>query len=171
MPSMRVFLPASSTMLARWAAAGQVSDLASAHAVTPALRSWLGEQADLEELEYVALGEAAETSLRLLAADDEASPRRIVLAADVEMLLAPAGRPDAPHSLVSAPDPVPLRRVVSVLVDDDDALAAVRRATAALRAGVGGDELDELTDAAAGFELMWYDVSEIGQVLGLVAPR
>ena len=51
-------------------------------AVTPALREAYAS-GDAEELEYAAMTEAARASLRLLAADPAAPPRRVVLAAEM----------------------------------------------------------------------------------------
>ena len=51
-------------------------------AVTPALREAY-VSGDAEELEYAALTEAARASLRLIAADPVAPPRRVVLAAEI----------------------------------------------------------------------------------------
>lgn len=166
---MRVFIPATARLLAAWAEAGEIGGIAVAHAVTPALQRWLG-QAEADELEYVALGEAAEACLRLLAADADSPRHRIVLAADVDLLLAPAGA-RAPYSLVSIGEPVSMRRVVSVLVDDSDAVPAVERAVGGVRDGVTGEEFEALLDQATGHELMWFDVTEVPHVLGLVAGR
>src|SRR3954464_14983342 len=52
------------------------------YAVTPALREWYAS-ADLEELEYAAMSDAAKDSLRLLAADPDAPSRRVVVVAEV----------------------------------------------------------------------------------------
>ena len=93
---MRVFLPSTLPALARalqtgqLTSPGQLSDAGQAgqegsapgFAVTPALREAYAS-GDEEELEYAALTEAARASLRLLAADPAAPPRRVVLAAEL----------------------------------------------------------------------------------------
>ena len=84
---MRIFVPTTVGGLRRLLADGHVQPLSgTAFALTPALReSYLA--GDEEELEYVAMTEAARASLRLLAtelaADPEAPARRAVVAAEV----------------------------------------------------------------------------------------
>src|SRR5690606_30974356 len=79
-PGVRVFVPGTFPILRRWHAARLV-DAPTAFAVTPALREWYAN-GDSEELEYAALTHAARASLRLLAEDPDAPPRRVVVAAD-----------------------------------------------------------------------------------------
>lgn len=161
---MRVFLPTTATQLSDWAQAGVLTGIRSAHAVTPALADLL-PAADSEELEYMAAGEAGEASLRLIAESGESVARRVVLAADLEVMV--ADRAAQPQSLVRVPDAVPVSSIVSLHVDDDDAEPAVAEAVRALVDGVDGDELAALLDAAAEYELMWFDLSELPVVLSL----
>src|SRR5271170_5326261 len=80
---MRVFLAATLPALAAALQTGQVgSGPRPGFAVTPALREAYAS-GDAEALEYAALTEAARASLRLLAADPAAPPRRVVLAAEI----------------------------------------------------------------------------------------
>src|SRR5437667_3144200 len=86
---MRVFLPSTLPALAEALRAGQVGSGAGpdpgpqpGYAVTPALREAYAS-GDEEELEYAALTEAARASLRMLASDTAAPPRRVVLAAEL----------------------------------------------------------------------------------------
>src|SRR5579863_9444145 len=86
---MRVFLPSTLPALAQALQAGHVglvglvgSGPLPGFAVTPALREAYAS-GDTEELEYAALAEAARASLRMLAGDPAAPPRRVVLAADI----------------------------------------------------------------------------------------
>ncbi|MEV1204656.1 DUF6912 family protein, partial [Microbispora rosea] len=66
---MRVYLPSTIPALARVVAAGELGPAPlTGFAVTPALIEWYAS-GDTEELEYVALTEAARGSLRMLAAD------------------------------------------------------------------------------------------------------
>ncbi len=63
--------------------AGQIGPAPVAgFAVTPALREWYAS-GDLEELEYVAMTQAARASLRMLHVDTKAPRRRVVLAAEL----------------------------------------------------------------------------------------
>ena len=161
---MRVFLPSTLPALAEVLRAGQVgSDPGPqpGYAVSPALREAYAS-GDEEELEYAALTEAARASLRLLANDNAAPPRRVVLAAD---LPAEQVKPDAhdhepARVLVSAA--VPLARLASALVDDAEAGQDVRAAVDALEAADAGDEDAKFAvDGAEGHELGWYATQEL----------
>src|SRR5258708_33503493 len=79
---MRVYLPFTMPTLARLLAEDQTAPRVRGYAVTPALREWYSSGDD-EELEYVALTQAARASLRLLLADPQAPWRRVVLAAQL----------------------------------------------------------------------------------------
>ncbi|GAB2676075.1 DUF6912 family protein [Thalassiella azotivora] len=166
---MRVYLPTTLTALARAHADGrfEAHPGVGAHAVTPALREWFAEADDVEELEYAALLDAAESSLAVLAQDGAAPRRRVVLAAEVDdALVHPQAREVA--SAVRLSGPVPLADVVSVHVDELDAQQAVAAAVEALPAARAGDEDARFTvDGADGHDLLWYDVTEIPD---LVAP-
>ena len=158
---MRVYLPATLTTLAEAAAAGGFATR-EAHAVTAAVREWYTE-GDVEELEFTALTDAAEAALALLAEDERAPRRRVVVAADVEDRAArPGGRF---RSSVTLDGEVPLRAVVSVHVDEPEAEPTVRAAVGALSlAAAGDDDAQFLLDEAEACDLLWYDVSEIGDL-------
>ncbi|MYR91729.1 hypothetical protein GTY41_44180, partial [Streptomyces sp. SID685] len=80
---MRVYVPLTLPGLAEAHRTGELgAGPFTGYAVTPALRAWYRSD-DVEELEYAALGRAALASLRLLAADEDAPRRRIVVAVDV----------------------------------------------------------------------------------------
>ena len=159
---MRVYLPATIPMLARWLAAGQAPP-GTAYAVTPALREWYREGGE-EELEYAAQLAAARASLDLLADDVDAPRRRVVVAADVTDLdVAPLGEPRAAASLGVA---VPLSHWASALVDDDDSEAVVSAAVTALGAAAAGDDdAAFLVDEAEATELGWWAVQELSDLL------
>lgn len=151
------------------AAPGTATAELTAFAVTPGLREWYLDD-DLEELEYAASREAARASLRLLAADPTAAPRRVVVAADVADD-AVTVRDDLDRGVVRVAGPVPLRQVAAAHVDDADAEEAVRAATAAIDAADLGDVDAEATvDDAEGFELAWYATQELGAFLELLGP-
>lgn len=163
---MRIYLSATLPLLARAHATGHYAETgAFAHAVTPALREWYTE-GDPEELEYAALLEAAEGSLRLLAADGTAPRRRVVVAAEVaDSLVAPVPVEPA-RSTVALRGPVTAASVVSVHVDDDQAAQDVAAAARALPAAARGNEDARFTvEAADAHDLLWYDVSEIPTLL------
>ncbi len=164
---MRVYLAATMPVLAAMLAAGEIGPAPLAgYAVTPALREWYAS-GDLDELEYAAMAVAARASLRLLAADDGAPPRRVTLAADVpDDQVSACGSVDEPAAVkVSAA--VPLARVASAHVDDPEAAADVRAAAAAIPAADHGDEDAKFTvDGAEGHELAWYAVQELPYLFG-----
>jgi hypothetical protein len=174
---VRVFLPATLPRLKAALQAGEVGPApVAAYAVTPALREWYAEGDD-EELEYVAMTDAARASLGLLdaelAADLHGVPRRVVLAADVEASAVrwspvPAAAVDAKpaagepsRSAVTLTGPVPLRAVVSAHVDDVEAESAVAAAAASVvAASLGSDDAQFALDEAEGHELLWWHPSE-----------
>jgi hypothetical protein len=161
---MRVYLP---TTLPGLAAAHGVGGLhpgtapLAGHAVTPAVREWY-VAGDLEELEYAALTEAAEASLRLLAADPAAPRRRVVVAADLpDVAVRPAGGQRF-RSAVEVAGLVRLASIASVHVDEAQSEPVVAAALGALEAAdAGDDDARFLLDEAEAAELLWYDVSEL----------
>jgi hypothetical protein len=160
---MRIYLPLTLPLL-RCARAGQAFGAqVQAHAVTPAVREWYVE-GDLEELEYSALIDAAESSLRLLARDPTAPRRRVVVAAEVpDGTAVPGG---AERSSVQLGVPVAFEHVVSVHVDAEDASAAIGQAIAALPAAdAGDDDARFVLDGAEAHDLLWYDITELGDLL------
>ncbi|MBV1944789.1 hypothetical protein [Streptomyces sp. BV129] len=164
---MRVYVPLTLPGLAKAHETGVLAaDPFAAYAVTPALREWCGTE-DLEELEYAALGEAANASLRLLAADPEAAPRRIVVAVDVPDR---AVAPD-PEGLgeVTVAASASLAKAAAVHADADDAEADVIVAARAVEAAEDGDDAARAAvDGAEDHELLWFATQEIP---GLLAPR
>jgi predicted aminopeptidase len=159
---MRVFLPSTLPGLAEILRTGQVSPLV-AFAVTPALREAYAS-GDQEELEYVALTAAARASLRLLAADPDAPPRRVVLAAEVDD--GSVSWPDldamAAAAEVTISAPVPVAKLASAHVDDEEAAADITAAVQALPAAdVGDEDAAFVVDGAEGHELGWYASQEL----------
>lgn len=164
---MRVYLASTMPALAEALKAGEIGPAPLAgFAVTPALREWYAS-GDLEELEYAALTVAARASLRLLAADDQAPPRRVALAAEVpDSQVSPGHDPDDPAA-VTIIARVPVARLASAHIDDPEATADVRAAVAALPAADRGDEDAKfLVDGAEGNELLWYAVQELSYLFG-----
>jgi uncharacterized protein DUF6912 len=162
---MRVYLPFTLPTLARLLADEQAAPVRG-YAVTPALREWYSS-GDEEELEYVALTQAARASLRLLHADPRAPGRRVVLAAEVpeEQVVAVAGF-DEP-ALVEIKVAVRVRDVLSGHIDDPGATADVRAAVDALPAADSGDDDARfIVDGAEGHELLWYATQELRHVTG-----
>jgi hypothetical protein len=163
---MRVYLPFTLPALAKLLGEAQTAACARGYAVTPALREWYSSGDD-EELEYVAMTQAARASMRLLVAEPGSAPRRVVLAAEVpqDQVTAVAGF-DEP-ALVEVGIPVRLADVVSGHIDDPRAEADVSAAMAALPAADDGDEDAKFTvDGAEGHELLWYATQELWHVTG-----
>lgn len=163
---MRVYLPFTMPALARLLAEDQTAPRVRGYAVTPALREWYSSGDD-EELEYVALTQAARASLRLLLADPQAPGRRVVLAAELpeEQVAGIAGF-DEP-ALVEIKVAVRVRDVVSGHIDDPGAAADVRAAVDALPdADSGDDDARFVVDGAEGHELLWFATQELRHLLG-----
>jgi len=162
---VRIYLPATTSVLRRLVETSECGPAPlTAFAVTPGLREWYVDD-DIESLEYAAMLEAARASLRLLAADPAAAPRRVVVAAELPDAVVVV-RDDLDLGVVRLADPVLLRQVVSVHVDDDDAEPAVRAATAVIDAADLGDpDASDRVDDTEGFELAWYASQEAADLL------
>jgi hypothetical protein len=166
---MRVYLPATLTMLDRWLAAGSATatDLDSAAAVcavTPTLREWYHD-ADLDELEHAAQVDASIGSLHLLAVDTAAGRRRVVLAIDVADD-AVRGDPQRGRSAVRISGSFPVAAWACALIDAPDAEGAVRVAVAGLdAAGAGDADARFALGEAEAYELGWYAVQELPHVV------
>jgi hypothetical protein len=159
---MRVFLPSTLPAVAQALLAGQVGPgPLPGFAVTPALRESYAS-GDTEELEYAALTEAARASLRLLADNPAAPPRRVVLAAEIPAEhVKPDPRDGEPARVVIKQD-VQLKDLAAAHVDAPAAEADVRSAVQALPAADAGDEDARFTvDGAEGHELGWYATQEL----------
>ena len=114
--------------------------------------------------------EAARASLRLLAAeledDPKASPRRVVVAADVEGVRL---RPDLDAAAVTVPGPVPVTAVAAVHVDGAAAEEAVRAAAMVVHGADLGDPDDEFVlGDAEDHEMAWYAPHELPFLLELL---
>jgi hypothetical protein len=159
---MRVYLPTTLTALPGILAAGEIAPAPlSGYAVTPSLREAYAS-GDEEELEYIAMLSAARESLRLLAADKTAPRRRVVLAVDVQDSLATAVPYGDEPAAVTIEAAVPLSKVASGHVDDEEAepdVAAAAEASPAADAGV--DDAQFTVDGADGRELAWYATQEL----------
>ena len=161
---MRVYLPSTISAVAGLLAAGEISAPGRGYAVTPALREWYSS-GDIEELEYAAMLHAARESLRMLAADQTAPRRRVVLAADLadEQVSTNSGV-DEP-GLIEITEPIRLGDIVSGHVDDAGASAEIAAAVAALAAAdAGDDDARFAVDQAEGHELAWYATQELGDL-------
>jgi hypothetical protein len=162
---VRVYVPSTLPAVAGLLRTGEIhGSPVRGFAVTPSLREWYSS-GEIEELEYVAMMNAARASLRLLAADPDAPRRRVVLAAEVpdRQVTASAGF-DEP-GLVEIGSPVALRDIVSGHVDEPGAASEIGAAVLALPAADDGDDDARfVVDGAEGFELLWYASQELGDL-------
>ena len=167
---VRVYLPATTSILRELVDEGRLAGPRTAFAVTPGLREFysLSEaEADTEELEYAALLAAARASLRLLDLDPTAARRRVVLAADLpDSAVTPIDDADTERGAVRVTTDIALPNVASAHLDDaaaeDDVRAAVN---VVLEADLGSDDAQFVVDQAEGHELAWYATQEIGPAL------
>lgn len=162
---MRVYLPGTSTMLARLSQSGSLGPVPiTAFAVTPGLREYYLDD-DIEELEYAASAQAARAALRLISADPSAAKRRVVISADVPDEFV-AVRDDLDYGVVRISVEVPIGWCASVHLDDADAQATIAAAASEIDAADLGDHAaEEKVDDAEGFELCWYATQEIEELL------
>ncbi|WP_092778389.1 DUF6912 family protein [Actinokineospora terrae] len=167
---MRVYIPATVAMLRELNADGELAAITgTAFALTPALRESYATGGE-EELEYVAMLDAAKASLRLLGTELTTDPdvpmRRAVIAADVDGVEL---RPDLDHSVVKLAGPVPLKVIASVHLDTEEAAVAVRAAVAAVDAADMGDpDAEFVLGDAEDHELAWYAPQELPFLLELL---
>ena len=167
---MRVYIPATLSMLRTLVDSGELIPVAgTAFALTPMLRESYAA-GDTEELEYVAMNEAARASLRLLAPELEDDPaalaRRVVVAADVERVRL---RPDLDDAAVTITGSVAACAVAAVHVDVAEAEDAVRAAVAVVDAADLGDPDAEFAlGDAEDHDMAWYAAQEIAFLLELL---
>ena len=170
---MRVYLPATTTVLRRLVEDGRLVGPHTAFAVTDDLRRFYANSdaaADTEELEYAALLSAARASLRLLDIDPLAPRRRVVISADVpDAAVTAIEDTDADHGAVRVSADISVGDVASAHIDgaeaEDDVRAAVN---VVLEADLGSEDAQFVVDQAEGHELAWYATQEIGPALELL---
>jgi hypothetical protein len=170
---VRVYLPATTSVLRTLVDDGALPGPHTAFAVTPMLREFYelsDAEADTEELEYAALLAAARASLRLLDIDPMAVRRRVVLAADVPgAAVRPVDDPDTDRGAVRVEGDIRVQDVASAHIDVGDAEDDVRAAVnVVLEADLGSEDAQFVVDQAEGHELAWYARQEIGPALDLL---
>ena len=161
---VRVFLPATFSMLAELEETGQLTARSGwGFALTPALREFYTE-GDEEEIEYSAFLEASMASLRLLAiGDEEKFPhRRVVISVDVdESVVTP--KPDMGEPVVAL-DPATITKdnLQAIHVDIEESEATTAKAIDAIDNADLGDEDAGLAvgDALDNF-MAFYDPTEL----------
>jgi hypothetical protein len=167
---VRVYLPATTTVLERFLDQGRLEGPQTVFTVTPQLRGFYELSESDEELEYAALLAAARASLRLIDNDPSAARRRVVLAADVpEGSVTPLEDDAVDAGAARTTADIELRDVASAHIDvaeaEDDVRAAVN---VVIEADLGSEDAQFLVDQAEGHELAWYATQEIGPAIDLL---
>lgn len=173
---MRVYLPATLPMLREAVHSGEFRPVRGiGFAVTGSLEAEYAG-ADTEDLEYVAMHDAALASLRLIASEG-AEPVRVVLAVDApadrgagraaaDGALDVEVRGDLDRAAVTLTGPVPWRTVASVHLDGGDVSPVIRAAAdAVVAADLGDMDAAVLVGEAEDIDLGWYAPSEIGYLV------
>ncbi len=163
---MRIYVPSTLTTLAAAARNQQLHVLhGTAFGVTKALVQAYPD-GNTEELEYLAMLDAARASLRLMAAEDRDGRRttlRVVVAADVNEV---TERDDLDRAVVRVAPQVPWSAVAAVHIDGADAAQAVAAAIEIIdSADVGDLDAEFVLGSAEDFDLAWYAPSEIAYLL------
>jgi hypothetical protein len=167
---VRVYLPATTTVLQRLLDQGRLEGPLTVFTVTPQLRNFYELSDSDEELEYAALLAAARASLRLMDVDPTAARRRVVIAADVpDATVTPIEDDAADAGAARTTAAVGLADIASAHIDvaeaEDDVRAAV---DVVLEADLGSEDAQFVVDQAEGHELAWYASQEIGPALDLL---
>jgi hypothetical protein len=168
---VRVYLPATTSVLQRLVDDGVLPGPHTVFAVTPQLREFYElSDANTEELEYAALLAAARASLRLIDVDPTAARRRVVIAADVpDAAVGPIDDPDTDRGAARVEAEIRAPDVASAHIDGADAEEDVRAAVnVVLEADLGSEDAQFVVDQAEGHELAWYATQEIGAALELL---
>lgn len=167
---VRVYLPGTVALLRDWVVAGAVAPPGgTGFAVTASLRAEYratDEGGADEELEYLALRDAAMGSVRLLAAADaDVALLRVVVAADAP-LGAVVERGDLDRAVVRIAGTVPWKQVAAVHVDGADAVDVVRQAAQVVHAGDLGDpDAEFILGGVEDVDLAWYSRDEVAYLV------
>jgi hypothetical protein len=170
---VRVYVPATTTVLRSLVDDGRLAGPLTAFAVTPQLRRFYAHSQaaeDVEELEYAALLGAARASLRLIDGDPTAARRRVVIAADVpDDGVSPLDEQDSERGAVRVAADIAMQDVASAHIDLAEAEEDVGSAVAVvIEADLGSEDAQFVVDQAEGHELAWYASQEIGPALELL---
>lgn len=174
---MRVYLPATLPMLRDAVHSGEFRPVRGiGFAVTGSLEAEYAG-ADTEDLEYVAMHDAALASLRLIASDG-AEPVRVVLAVDAPAEVMPGdadgggpergvvARGNLDRAAVTMGGPVSWATVASVHLDGGDVSEVIGAAAdAVVAADLGDMDAAVLVGEAEDIDLGWYAPGEIGYLV------
>jgi hypothetical protein len=157
---MRIYIPVTMSTLRDVVASRAVTPAGGVvFAVTDDLRQEYAD-ADDEELEYLAMSDAARACLRLLAAaGEEEAQLRVVIAADVSIVVP---TPDRDRAAGTVTGPVPWKQIASVHLDGAEAADVVRSAAAVVdQADLGDDDAEFAVGSAEDLALAWYAPGEV----------
>ncbi len=157
---MRIYVPVTMSTLRRVVADGEITPLGGiVFAVTDGLRQEYPDALE-EDLEYLALSDAARACLRLLAAAGPDEPMlRVVIAADVAGATA---APQLDRAAATISGSVPWKQLVSFHLDGADAADIVQAAAAIVdQADLGDDDAEFAVGSADDIDLAWYAPGEI----------
>lgn len=157
----RVYVPSAPRLLLDLMVSGGVGPVPLVgHAVTATMRSAYADT-EVEDLEYLALSQAAQDSVALLGEDDPM--RRVVVAVDAEDVL-PIGEPEV--TVVRVDQVVPLAKVAAVHIDDADAEGAVAEARGSWTAADdGAPDAVAVLERCRDHELGWWATQELPDLL------
>lgn len=165
---MRVYVPSTVALLRAAAERGSVAATVG-FGVTGSLQREY-PAGDVDELEYLAMTDAARASLRLLAGEDEQGPTagmRVVIAADVDQVVE---YPQGDRAALRIDADIPWRQVAAVHLDGADAAEAVKAAVAVVDAADLDDaDAEFVVGEAESYELAWYAPDEIRFLLDELA--
>ncbi|AZA12921.1 DUF6912 family protein [Corynebacterium choanae] len=164
---MRVYIPATFSRLATLHDTGMLPAAGGwGFAATKALHDFFTSGED-EEIEMVAIDEAARAVFRLLQTESDYAPlRRVVIAADLpESQVVPA--PEHGEAVVQlSPATVSLDQIACIFIDHEASEPLVEKAIAAIDAADLGDEDAELVVGDALELLMgWYVPAELDDLI------
>lgn len=161
---MRIYIPVTLSTLRQVVADRSVRPLRGVvFAVTDDLRLEYAD-ADDEELEYLAMSDAARACLRLLAAADRDEPQlRVVISADAPSV---TPTPDRDRAAATISGSVPWSQIAAVHLDGADAADVVRAAAAVVdQADLGNGDAEFTVGSAEDIALAWYAPSEVAYLL------
>jgi hypothetical protein len=163
---MRVYVPSTLPALDAACDAGEFGPApVTGYAVTPALREWYTDSDD-EELEYVAMTQAARASVGLLAADPDAPRRRVVVACEIGAVSPADGEVELGDARLELHVVIPWSRVAAVHLDATAAAAVVGKAVELWDAAQSGDEDAVFAlDSCEAEALLWYATQEVPDLL------
>ena len=148
---MRVFVPATPTLLETLRAAGKVPAGSEGYAATDALLAELGPGTDEDDVTETVVTAAADAALLLLAAEGDSPPRRVVV-----VVRADAETVEGEHpALVRLVRPAAWSQVDSLLADDRTDEEVVQRARRHVATDV--DQALGMTDR---LHLGWFSPAE-----------